>query len=62
MAGVEKILEFFKKFQKGKMLGKVEKPQNINYSEYTHCVLLQLAAWVGPRPNISEQLIVLQIG
>ena len=37
------------------MLGKVEKLQNINYSEYTHYVLLQLAAWVTPRPNISEQ-------
>lgn len=37
------------------MLGKVEKLQNINYSEYTHYVFLQLAAWVTPRPNISEQ-------
>lgn len=44
------------------MLGKVEKLQNINYSKYTHYVLLQLAAWVRPRPNISEKLIVSQIG
>ena len=44
------------------MLGKVEKLQNINYSEHTHYVLLQLAARVRPRPNISEKLIVSQIG